>query len=594
MPVQPTTSAEVQNVKAPRSQIIWSPSANKQTLRRIVVMLGIAVVYFLAGRLALKLAVINPSVSSVWPPTGIALAALLIFGYEMWPAILFGAFGFNLSTTGPHVISLVIAGGNTLEALAGAYLIRRFAHGRWAFTSAEDVLKFAFLGGAVCTTIPATIGVASLSIGGLLAAGQREAVWLTWWLGDMIGAIVVAPCILLWVERPRMKRGLRERVRGAAAAASLLVLGLLLFSNLLPFRFQDYRLAFLCIPLVVWGAFYLRAHEGATVVLALSAIAVWGTLRGFGGFSGNNVNASLLLLQAFMGVIALTCLVLSAAISQRNSEHAALERARDQLEARVAVRTAELQNRIATQQRAEEAMRDLSSRLLRSQDDERRRIARELHDSTGQDLAWLSMSLSQLRRETEKHNAASAGKISEMLEIVQKVLSELRTISYLLHPPLLDDMGLSSAIRWLVDGFVERSKVQVTIDMPENLERFPPDLETAVFRVVQECLTNIHRHSASTTASIRLARSAESLTLEVADRGRGIPVEKLAGTEGASVRGVGLPGMRERVRLFGGDIQIMRLEPGTLVRMQLPVRGARPGPSRPEGKRAKSQRSGAA
>lgn len=595
MPVPVTANVDIQKAKAPRAQIIWSPSANKQTLRRLGVMLGIAVVYFLAGRLALKLAVINPSVSSVWPPTGIALAALLIFGYEMWPAILFGAFGFNLSTTGPHVISLVIAAANALEALAGAYLTRRFAHGRYAFATAEDVLKFAFLAGAVATTIPATIGVASLSAAGLLAAAQREAVWLTWWLGDMIGAIVVAPCILLWVERPPMKRGLRERVRGAAAVASLLLLGLLLFSNLLPFRFQDYRLAFLCIPLVVWGAFYLRAHEGTTVVLALSAIAVWGTLRGFGGFSGSDVNASLLLLQAFMGVIAVTSLVLSAAISQRNSEHAALERAKGELEERVAARTAELEDRIVTQERAEEAMRDLSSRLMRSQDDERRRIARELHDSTGQDLAWLSMSLSQLQREAEKHqNFASSGKISEMAGIVQKVLGELRTISYLLHPPLLDDMGLSSAIRWLVDGFVERSKVQVTIDIPEDLERFSPDLETAVFRVVQECLTNIHRHSASTTASIRLERSGEALTLQVADRGRGIPEEKLSAAAATGVRGVGLRGMRERVRQFGGEIEIVRLNPGTLVRMQLPVRGAHPGPLRPDGKRAKSQTAGAA
>ncbi|HTU35526.1 MAG TPA: MASE1 domain-containing protein [Candidatus Acidoferrum sp.] len=594
MPVQLTANADLQNVRAPRAQIIWSPSANKQTLHRILVMFGIAVVYFLAGRLALKLAVINPSVSSVWPPTGIALAALLIFGYEMWPAILFAAFGFNISTTGPHLISLIIAAGNTLEALVGAYLIRRLAHGRWAFASAEDVLKFAFLGGVVCTTIPATIGVASLSAAGLLAAGQREAVWFTWWLGDMIGAIVVAPCILLWVERPPMKRGLRERVRGGAAAGSLLLLGLLLFSDLIPFRFQDYRLAFLCIPLIVWGAFYLRPHEGITLVLALSAIAVWGTLRGFGGFSGTNVNASLLLLQAFMGVIAVTSLVLSAAISERNSEHAALERARDELEARVVARTTELQDRIATQERAEEAMRDLSSRLMKSQDDERRRIARELHDSTGQDLAWLSMSLSQLRREAEKRNAASPGKISEMLEIVQKVLAELRTISYLLHPPLLDDMGLSSAIRWLVDGFVERSKVQVSIDIPEGLERFSPELETAVFRVVQECLTNIHRHSASTTASIRLERTAEALMLEVSDRGRGIPEEKVPGATASGVRGLGLRGMRERVRQFGGEIEIVRLQPGTLVRMELPVRATRPGPMRPEPQRAKGQSAGSA
>jgi two-component system, NarL family, sensor histidine kinase FusK len=545
------------------------------TIRRIAVVLGLAVIYFAAGKLGLRLAIINPSASSVWPPTGIALAALLILGYEVWPAILIGAFAVNMTTTGSVAASLGIAAGNTLEALLGAYLVCTLAHGRRAFASAEDVLKFAFLGGAVSTTISATIGIASLSAAGFIAPGHRAEVWLTWWLGDLMGAIVVAPCIILWVDRPPLKRGLREQVRGAVAAASLLLLGVVLFDNWLPFAFRDYRLSFLCIPLVVLSAFYLRAHEGATVVLALSAIAVWGTLRGFGSFAGSDVNSSLLLLQSFMGAIAMTSLVLSAAIFQRDGDHAALEKAKEELEGKVIQRTTQLQERIEKQKRAETALRDLSSRLLQMQDDERRRIARELHDSTGQELAWLNMSLSRLQTDMQadmqKLSVDTANRVAEALGVVSKVTSELRTMSYLLHPPLLDEMGLSSAIRWFVDGFAERSNIRVSVEIPAEMERFSPDLETAIFRVVQECLTNIHRHSGSATASIRLDRSPDGITLEVADQGKGIPEEKLPSSASAGKTGVGLRGMWERVRQFGGDMEISSRGTGTIVRVVLPV-----------------------
>ncbi len=390
-----------------------------------------------------------------------------------------------------------------------------------------------------------------------------------------MGAIVVAPCIILWVDRPALKRSLRETVWGGIAAASLLLLGVVLFDNLLPFAFRDYRMAFLCIPLVVWGAFHLRAHEGATLVLALSGIAVWGTLRGFGSFAGSDVNSSLLLLQSFMGAIAMTSLVLSAAIFQRDSDHAALEKAKQELEGKVMQRTTQLQERIEKQKRAETALRDLSSRLLQMQDDERRRIARELHDSTGQELAWLNMSLSRLQTDMQadmqKLSVDTANRVAEALGVVSKVTSELRTMSYLLHPPLLDEMGLSSAIRWFVDGFAERSNIRVSVEIPAEMERFSPDLETAIFRVVQECLTNIHRHSGSATASIRLDRSPDGITLEVADQGKGIPEEKLPSSASAGKTGVGLRGMWERVRQFGGDMEISSRGTGTIVRVVLPV-----------------------
>lgn len=542
----------------------------KRIIQRLPILIGLAVIYFIAGKLGLKLAIVNPSATAVWPPTGIALASFLIFGFDVWPAIFIGAFAVNLTTAGSVATSMSIGVGNTLEGLVGAYLISKFAHGRSAFACAEDVLKFAFLGGVVSTAIAASVGVISLVAGGLIQSADRGQVWLTWWLGDMVGAILVAPCLILWSARPVLERDKRETLHGAVAVFCLLLVGVILFCGLLPLRLQNYPLAFLCIPLVVWGAFHLRAHEASAAVLAFSGIAIWGTLRGIGGFVENKPNESLLLLQAFLGVVAMTSLVLTAVVYQRNCDQEALKRARDELEARVAERTEQLQRKIAEQNRAEDALRDLSVRLLRVQDDERRQIARDLHDSTGQELALLSMNLDKVQADIEKLNPDTAKEVSESSDLVNQISSELRTISYLLHPPLLDEMGLTPAIRWYVTGFAERSKIKVQFEASPDLGRLSPDLETALFRVVQECLTNIHRHSESPTASISLDRSPDGIKLEIADAGKGIPSEKLPTGVSAGQGGVGLRGMRERIMRFNGDLEISSDEKGTRVKVFLP------------------------
>src|SRR5512147_2603294 len=161
---------------------------------------AVTVVYFVAGKLGLALAFLNASVTAVWPATGIALAALLLLGYRVWPAILVGAFLVNVTTTGPgHVLSsLGIAVGNTLEALVGAWLVTRFAGGQHAFDRARNVFKFALLGALVSTTISATIGVTCLALSHLARPGDVGFIWLTWWFGDAVGALVVAPVLLLW------------------------------------------------------------------------------------------------------------------------------------------------------------------------------------------------------------------------------------------------------------------------------------------------------------------------------------------------------------------------------------------------------------
>jgi PAS domain S-box-containing protein len=248
---------------------------------------------------------------------------------------------------------------------------------------------------------------------------------------------------------------------------------------------------------------------------------------------------------------------------QRQLLHS-LSEARDHLEKRVQERTAELRA-------ANENLRDLSARLLKVQDEERRRLARELHDSVGQILAALSMNISVVQEQSHKLDSLAARAVSENAQLVQQASSEIRTLSHLLHPPLLDIAGLASSLRWYVDGFSERSKINVDLDIPADFARLSDDVELAIFRIVQECLTNIHRHSGSTTAAIRILQENGHLRVEVQDNGTGIPKEKQRELVESSRGGVGFGGMRERVRQLGGTLDIQSNGNGTVVSATLAV-----------------------
>ena len=228
----------------------------------------------------------------------------------------------------------------------------------------------------------------------------------------------------------------------------------------------------------------------------------------------------------------------------------------------------EINTDITARKRAEEAARNLSGRILSLQDEERRRIARGLHDSLGQYLTAIKMSLDLLST-TEGRQAAVA---SECSEIVDKCLTETRTISHLLHPPLLDEAGLRSALQWYVDGFAQRSDIQVKLDLPTELGRLDTDIETAMFRVVQEALTNVHRHSSASEVDIRLLVDAKHIQLDVSDNGKGIPKNRLQRVlESGSGTGVGLAGMRERVRDLGGSMEIKSDDAGTTIAISIPL-----------------------
>jgi len=269
--------------------------------------------------------------------------------------------------------------------------------------------------------------------------------------------------------------------------------------------------------------------------------------------------------RTVLGLVALTfvcgAIIAIGEVCRRENER--LRRAQGELEERVRQRTAELDS-------ANHGLRELTARLMQLQDEERRRIARELHDSVGQTLAALTMNLTTVSADIERIGQ-TAKTVSDSLALAEEMNKEVRTVSYLLHPPLLDESGLASALRWYIDGFSQRSKIQVKLEIREDFGRLLQDMETALFRTVQECLTNIHRHSGSQVATIRLDRSDEEVRLRVEDRGAGIPREKLDEVTSDGTPGVGIRGMRERLRQLGGSMELESNENGTRVEARLPI-----------------------
>jgi signal transduction histidine kinase len=340
------------------------------------------------------------------------------------------------------------------------------------------------------------------------------------------------------------------------AAASVLIA--LAISGPL-YRFAGESAVFVVLlPAIAFSTWYCGIGPSILAITLALAGALYGPLTTLHSFSVPTVAQSVLLLTFLC-----SSLVLLALAESRRHQNETLLRAQGALESRVQERTADLDA-------ANQNLRNLSARLLQLQDDERRRIARELHDSVGQLLAALSMNLSTVRGDIERLTK-TANALADSENLVHEMTSEVRTISHLLHPPLLDEAGLSSALRWYVDGFALRSKIRVDLDLPEDFGRLPRESETAIFRVVQECLTNIHRHSGSPIAKIRLRQRNHEVMVEVADKGKGIPLDKQEEMATAGTPGVGIRGMRERIRQLGGSLDINSDRTGTLVILRLPV-----------------------
>ncbi len=283
----------------------------------------LTLVYFIAGKFGLMLASLHASASPVWPPAGIALAALLVLGYRAWPAIFVGAFLVNVTTAGNVATSLAVASGNTLEAMCGAWLVNRFAGGTTVFDRPQGVFKFA-LAATVSTIISPAFGVTSLALAGFADWANYGAIWLTWWLGDTTSDLLIAPLIILWSIASKRRWNRREAVEVGILLLLLFVLSEAVFGGWLRISARNYPIAFICGAIVIWTAFRFTQRETATGIFILSAIAIWGTLHGFGPFAQETENQSLLALQYWTAVVTITAMALSAGMAQRGRAEEAL------------------------------------------------------------------------------------------------------------------------------------------------------------------------------------------------------------------------------------------------------------------------------
>jgi PAS domain S-box-containing protein len=292
--------------------------------RRLTILTFLAAFYFLAAKFGLLLAWVHPNASPIWPCTAMALAAVLLIGYWVWPAIFAGALLANLFTPTPFLPSFAIAVGNTLEALAGGWLVNRFACGLRAFESPQCIVAFAGMTAFLSTTLSATIGVAALCASGLAMWAEFTPIWLTWWGGNAMSDLVLAPFLLLWFTNHRIRWSVPQLYEAALLVALLCYIGQCVFGGWLPLDNKNLPLTFICFPFLLWAAMRFGQREAATATLLLSAIAIAGTMRGYGPFATTGEMESLLLLQAFLNVGSIMSLVIAAVVGERRRVEVAL------------------------------------------------------------------------------------------------------------------------------------------------------------------------------------------------------------------------------------------------------------------------------
>lgn len=284
-----------------------------------VAIAALAVVYVVAARAGLMMDAVAGFATLVWPPSGLALAVLLILGPRLWPGVFAGAFIANLLTGAPLLVALGIGVGNTLEAVLAVYALRRISGFDVSLERVVDVVGLILLAAALSTMVSATIGVLSLRLGGIVSAAQLGETWRAWWLGDMIADLLVAPVLLVWASGPRRLGDQKRRAEAAALGIAVVAASLLIFGGQteLPPATTTYAQAYLFFPLLIWAALRFGQRGAVTAAFVVSVIATWGTALGHGPFVRPALHQSLTALQTFMGVAAATFLVLGASIAER-------------------------------------------------------------------------------------------------------------------------------------------------------------------------------------------------------------------------------------------------------------------------------------
>ena len=507
-----------------------------------------AIGYYLGAEAAFLIGTLSDKIfAPFWPPNVILFAALLLTPYRRWWLIFAAVLPIHILAElriGMASTAIVVAFiTNVQVAVMNAVAVRYFLVSPPWFSDVGKALRYILITVGVSPAI-AALGGAFVPILGGAPVEHYWQLWAHWYSGNALACLTLGPIILTWFgDRRRVPpESTARRIETALAALGLGIVCIVAFnlSARTPYSGFVPALLYLPLPLVLWMAIRFGARGASAAILIVTVILVSHTLRGPSAFVADDPETNVLALQLFLTGLSVPVLLLGAVMDQLH--------------------------------RAEQTTRRLVGSVLKAQDDERRRIARELHDSTGQNLVVATFLASKLEKKLADRDDPTA---KDLDDILKQSIQDLRTMSYLLHPPLLDEAGLTAALRSYADGFGQRSAITIETDLPDDLGRLPADMEIVLFRVVQEALTNVARHSGGSSARIRLHREtlwgAPHIVVTVEDKGRGMSGAPALANGRSRRAGVGLASMRERLYQVGGQLEIISTAAGTTIRAMVPL-----------------------
>jgi signal transduction histidine kinase len=493
-------------------------------LRYVGAVGAVGAIYWLAAKAGLQLAYLHGTVSALWPPVGVGMALLILYGVSLWPGIVLGDLAVaDFSQPAGTILGQTV--GNTLEVMIAAILFSRLAQGRTGFGRQRDVAALV-AAAVVGTAVSAAFGAGSLRLGGVISSGELGAVWRTWFLGDFSGALVFAPLLLCWLGARIDAITPRQALEGVAIATVIGVIALLPSQRDVPY---------IMFPVLIWAALRGGPRGAAGAVALATTLTVYNTAHHAGPFTRATITQSLLATQLFVAAAAVTSLVLGAVIEER---HTALEALREN----------------------ERSLRDSRARIVKAGDAARRRLERNLHDGAQQRLVSLALTLRLARLQLRKDPARTERLLTEASEELQGAIEELRELARGIHPAVLTDRGLGPALEVLADH--SHLPVELATHIPDRL---PPTVEAVVYYVAAEGLTNIAKYAHASAASVRLEAHDNNVVLCVGDNGAG----------GADPgRGTGLRGLSDRVEALGGKLELRSPRGhGTLLTASIPYEG---------------------
>ena len=529
---------------------------------------GVTFFYAVAAIGGLTHAVVGSTVTLVWAPSGIALAAMLAFGSRMAIGVALGAFLANAWTGIPLFAAACIATGNTLAALTGTFLLLRVAHFRGALDRSRDVLALTVLAAMISTLISALVGALTLASSGLVPFNEAATVGMKWWLGDMLGVLVVTPPLLVWLSRSRPVLSPLKVAEVLSMVAALVVVSYEIFGAPELAVHGYYPASLAVFPFIIWGALRFGLWGASLVTLIVSIVAIWGTTHGTGPFVVGQQVENLVRWCEFAIVVAITGLLLAASVAERRRAQGDLKKSHDELELRVNERTRELTRSNLDLRREMTERRSLEAQLIRVSEEQQQTIGRELHDGLGQHLTSLALFGATLTHQLAERAQPEAQAARHIVDLANQASTMTQSIARGLYPAELEVGGLSAALAQLAQHNRSLPTMDCVFHADQNMQVRDPLVAINLYRIAQEAISNAVKYSRASLLRIDLSRVIGATRLSISDDGIGIDLSQ------TRLGHVGMHSMRYRASLLGGTFEILSNSPsGTRIVVLSPDRG---------------------